>query len=197
MKCPPDQRDWKSVVKNCARFELWLANSFHEITFQNTITGCWISYLDATLWKPTENWQGFRLRHSSEISNISKTALLYFLWTPMISRIRNNKNMLFGIDYYSTLSKSLTLAYFSVSFVSFYAFAAIFSFFIETLSTNWGAQILAFTLVDVWWIAKETKMISLPWPFLFSCNNTCKFRSEIRYFTIFTINIFVDVGIRW
>ena len=31
-------------------------------------------------------------------SNMSKRALLYFLWTPMISCIHNIKNILFGID---------------------------------------------------------------------------------------------------
>ena len=57
--------------------------------------------------------------------------------------------MLFRIDYYSTLSKLLTLARFAVSFESFNAFAAVFSLFVDTLCTNWGAEILVFTLVDV------------------------------------------------
>ena len=39
---------------------------------------------------------------------------------------------------YLTLSKSLTLANFAVSFVSFYAFAAVFSLFVDALSTNWS-----------------------------------------------------------
>ena len=39
---------------------------------------------------------------------------------------------------YLTLSKSLTLASFAVSFVSFYAFAAVFSLFVDALSTNWS-----------------------------------------------------------
>ena len=37
-----------------------------------------------------------------------------------------------------TLSKSHTLASFAVSFVSFYAFAAVFSLFVDALSTNWS-----------------------------------------------------------
>lgn len=153
------RREWKSVAKNYAKFESARlfsgGQSFHEITGK----------LSSDIILKTDNWlmnflpcchvmetdrelAGISNKAFQRKNNIKKEHCSIWLWMPIFPCIRNIKDFAFW-HRYSTLSKSLTFASFAVSYESFQALAAVFSLYIDTLSTNRGAHILAFTLVDV------------------------------------------------
>ena len=94
-----------------------------------------IFYHVAKLWK--WNCHGFRNKVFWKKNSSTKTNKALFAVDIQISCNGNFIDIAFW-HRYLTLSKLLTLASFAISFVSFYAFAAVFSLFVNALSTNWS-----------------------------------------------------------